>query len=210
MKRTFMLISLLCCIILAGAQNKSTAIDKTFENITEVEINVVFSDVIVKSVEGNTVSVKGTIKWDRDKDKYEIKTRQSGTILIVDVDHPQKAKGRVSGELYLTMPAMTDVNINSISGDIKISGVGQRKVKCNTVSGDITANKIGSDLHATNVSGNIELDDIKGSVKSNTISGNHTINNVDGNFKGSSISGNFRITNLKGSRDISTLSGNVH
>ena len=209
MKKSFTLIALLCIIALVSAQNKNVSIDKTFENITDVKVNVIFSDVVVKAAEGNTVSVKGSIQWERTKNNYEIKTRQSGTILIVEVVHPRNTKGNASGEFYITMPAMTDVDISSISGDIMVDGVGQRKVKCNAVSGDITAQQIGSDVYAGSVSGDIRLSNIKGNAKANTVSGDLTLSNIDGNFKGSSVSGDFNVTNLKGTREISTVSGSV-
>jgi len=209
MKKISILIALFCTVMLASGQQGSTSVDKTFENITEVEVNVVFSDIIIKAGEGNAVHVKGELNWDREKDEYKITTRQSGTTLIVEVDHPRHSRGRASGEFTITMPAMTDADLNSVSGNINVNGVGQRKVKCNTVSGNISADKIGSDISANNVSGNIRLNGIKGNAKSNTVSGNLTASNIDGNLKANSVSGDFTITNLKGNREISTLSGSV-
>jgi len=209
MKKTFTLAICLCFVVFVNAQNKSVSIDKTFEDITEVEVNVIFSDVTIKAVEGNTVSVKGSIEWERAKDIYEIKTHQSGTTLIIEVDHPRNVKGNASGEFYITMPRMTDADINNVSGDIEVNGIGQRKVKCNTVSGNITAENIGSDVSANSVSGDIILSKIKGNAKSNTVSGDHSLSDIDGNLKGGSVSGDFKITNLKGNKEISTISGSV-
>ncbi|WP_212188763.1 DUF4097 family beta strand repeat-containing protein [Carboxylicivirga sediminis] len=209
MKQLTILIGLLICTLVAFGQTKKVEVDKTFDNITDVEVNVVFSDVVVEAADGNTVHVTGSLTWDRDKDEYEIVTRQSGTTLYVEVKHPRNSRGSAEGQFYITMPAMTDVDVNSVSGDIKVSGVGQRKVKCNTVSGDIVAEKIGSDISANTVSGDIALNGVKGNAKSNTVSGDAELSDIDGNLKGNSVSGDFRITNLKGNREISTLSGSV-
>jgi len=209
MKKLCALIGLLSIVIGVSAQTKSVSIDEKFENITHVEVNVIFSDVIVQAIESNTVSVKGTISWDRDKDEYEIKTRQSGTTLIVEVEHPRNVKGRATGKININMPAMTDIKINGVSGQILVHGVGQRLVQCNTVSGDIRAEKIGGNISANNVSGDIEFIEIKGNAKSNSVSGDVVLNGVDGNFKGNSVSGDFTIINLKGNREISTLSGSI-
>ena len=209
MKQLLLFIGFLCLTATLSAQNKKVEVDKKFDNITEVEINVVFSDVVIEATDGNKVHVTGSITWDREKDKYEITTRKSGTKLIVEVEHPRNTRGSARGKFYITMPSMTDAAVNSVSGNIKVTGIGQRKVKCNTVSGDIMAIKIGSDISANTVSGDISLNDIKGNAKSNTVSGDAELSNVDGNFKGNSVSGDFRITNLKGNREISTLSGSV-
>jgi DUF4097 and DUF4098 domain-containing protein YvlB len=209
MKKLTILIAFISLSVGLLAQQKKVEVDKTFENITNVEVNVVFSDVVVESAEGNSVHVTGSLSWDREKDEYEIKTHQSGTTLIIEVEHPRNSKGGASGHFHITMPAMTDVDINSVSGDIKVTGVGQRLVKCNTVSGDIITQKIGSDVSANTVSGDITMNEVKGNAKSNTVSGDAELTDIDGNFKGNSVSGDFRITNLKGNREINTLSGSV-
>ncbi|WP_439185726.1 DUF4097 family beta strand repeat-containing protein [Carboxylicivirga taeanensis] len=209
MKQLIFTCSFLILAAIAFGQNNKAQVDKTFDNITKVEVNVVFSDVTIESAPGNTVHVTGSVTWERDKDEYQIITRQSGTTLYVEVDHPRNTKGKTSGHFHITMPAMTDADVNSISGDITVSGVGQRYVKCNTISGDIEANKIGSDFSANTVSGDITMNEVKGNVRSNTVSGDAELSNIDGNLKGNSISGDFRISNLKGTREISTLSGSV-
>lgn len=209
MKKLFLFIGIITFSVVAIAQDRKVEVDKTFENITEVEVNVVFSDVVIEQATGSQVHVTGSVTWEREKEEYEITTRKSGTTLIVEVDHPRSSKGNASGHFYITMPAMTDADVNSVSGDIKVTGVGQRKVKCNTVSGDIVARKVGSDISANTVSGDISLDGVKGNARSNTVSGDAELANIDGNLKGNSVSGDFRITNLKGNREISTLSGSV-
>jgi hypothetical protein len=209
MKKLFVLIGIISFSVAAFAQDRKVEVDKKFENITEVEVNVVFSDVIIEQASGDKVHVTGYVTWDREKDEYEIITRKSGTTLIVEVDHPRNSRGQASGKFHITMPAMTDADVNNVSGDIKVSGIGQRRVKCNSVSGDIVARMIGSDISANTVSGDISLDGIKGNAKSNTVSGDAELANIDGNLKGNSVSGDFRITNLKGSREISTLSGSI-
>jgi len=209
MKKILTFIGIICICATLHSQNRKVEVDKTFENITEVEVNVVFSEVVIESTSGNEVRVQGSINWEREKDDYEIVTRKSGTTLIVEVEHPRNSRGSASGKFHITMPTMTDADVNSVSGDIEITGIGQRKVKCNNVSGDITANKIGSDISANTVSGDITLNDIKGNAKSNTVSGDAELSNIDGNLKGNSVSGDFRIINLKGNREINTLSGSI-
>lgn len=209
MRQLLLILGVLCVSAYAWSQGGKTSVDKTFENITDIEVNVVFSNVEIEAVEGNSVHVKGSLSWDRQKDEYEIVTRQSGTTLIVEVDHPRNSKGSARGNFTISMPAMSDADVNSVSGDIKISGIGQRKVKCNTVSGNVTAQKIGSDISANTVSGNIVLAGVKGNAKTNTVSGNAELSDIDGSLKGNSVSGNFRIVNLKGNREISTLSGSI-
>ncbi|WP_430814854.1 DUF4097 family beta strand repeat-containing protein [Carboxylicivirga sp. RSCT41] len=209
MKKLLLLIGIIGFSAASIAQDKKVEVDKKFENITEVEVNVVFSDVVIEQAAGNEVHVTGSVTWERDKDEYKIVTRKSGTTLYVEVDHPRNSKGNASGRFHITMPAMTDADVNSVSGDIKVTGIGQRRVKCNTVSGDIVAKKIGSDVSANTVSGDIVMDGVKGNAKSNTVSGDAELANIDGNLKGNSVSGDFRISNLKGNREISTLSGSV-
>ncbi|MBS2097740.1 DUF4097 family beta strand repeat-containing protein [Carboxylicivirga linearis] len=188
---------------------QEVTINESFENITTVEINTIFSDIEIYESEGNKVTVDGYVRYSNSNQEYEIKAIKKGTTLYVSVEHPKRSKGNASGKFKLTMPAMTDVSLNTVSGNVIIQGVGQKFVKFNTVSGDVLAEKIGSNLKGNTVSGDIEVKDIKGNLKLSSISGDQSISDVDGNFDGSSISGDFRINNLKGNRNISTISGSV-
>jgi len=209
MRRLITFIALMAVTTFVFAQNNQVEINKSFPNITEVIVDVVFCQVDIQASEDADVSVEGIIKWEKEKYQYEFVTKVSGTTLHVEVKHPRNSKGRTSGKIILKMPAMTDIDVSSVSGNISASGVGQRYVKLNTVSGEIEASKIGSKVKASSVSGNIQLTDINGHVSTSTISGNQHLADVSGNLKGSSISGNFKIINLKGNREISTVSGSV-
>jgi len=207
MQKYLFILVLLSASVFSYAQE--VTINESFENITTVEINTVFSDIEIYASEGNKVTVDGYVHYSNANQKYEIKAVKKGTTLYVSVEHPKRSKGNASGKFTLHMPAMTDIDLNTVSGNVIIEGVGQKFVKFNTVSGDIMAEKIGSNLKGNTVSGDIEVKDIKGNLKLSSISGDMSITDVDGNFDGSSISGDFRIINLKGNRNISTISGSV-
>lgn len=209
MRRLITFIALTAFATFVFAQENQVEINKSFPNITEVIVDVVFCEVNIVASEEADVSVKGYIQWDKKSDQFQFETKVNGTTLYIDVKHPKKYRSRTSGNLSLVMPVMTDIDVSSVSGNIQASGVGQRYVKLSTVSGDIKATKIGSKVKASSVSGNIQLTNINGHVSTSTISGNQHLADVEGNLKGSSISGNFKITNLKGNREISTVSGSV-
>lgn len=208
MKKILFTLSALILVASCIAQTK-TEVDKSFENITEVDVNVVCSDIFIEAVEGDVAHVKGSLSWNNEKDEYKIIAEQVGTKLLVEVKYPKRSKGNVEGHFMITLPKMTDADVNTVSGNIKVEGIGQRTVKCNTVSGDIEAISIQSNISCNTVSGDIEMTKIKGNAKSNTVSGDTELASVDGNFKGNSVSGDFSITNLKGNKEINTLSGTV-
>ncbi|MCU4177839.1 DUF4097 family beta strand repeat-containing protein [Carboxylicivirga sp. N1Y90] len=191
------------------ATAQEAKIDETFENITEIEVDVIFSNVNIEATDGNTVSVKGLIEWSNTKQDFEIITEVRGTTLHIEVDHPRNVKGNTSGNFDIKLPSLTDVKVNTISGNVKLNGVGQQSIKLNSISGNLNGDKLTGDVKATTISGNIYLSDIKGHVKTSSVSGNLKLSDVDGNLKGSSVSGDFRIENLKGNKEISTVSGSV-
>nr|WP_321452228.1 DUF4097 family beta strand repeat-containing protein [uncultured Carboxylicivirga sp.] len=203
-----LLFALLMIIATLGKAQEVT-INQSFDNVTDVVINTISSDIDITSTSGNSVQVEGYIRYSQAKEQYEIEAYMKGTTLYVSVKYPKRSRGNVSGKFNLTMPSMTDVDINTVSGNVVIKGIGQKMVKVNTVSGDLYAEKIGSDMKGSTVSGDIEITDIKGNLKLSSVSGDQSITDVDGNFNGSSISGDFRITNLKGNKNISTISGSV-
>ncbi|MCU4165150.1 DUF4097 family beta strand repeat-containing protein [Carboxylicivirga caseinilyticus] len=207
MQKYLFITLLLSFSTLINAQE--VTINESFENVTNVEVNTVFSDIEIVAIEGEAVTVDGYVRYSNPNQEYEIKAYKKGTTLYVTVEHPKRSKGNASGKFNIKMPAMTDVNINTVSAYVMVQGVGQKFVKINTVSGDILAEKIGSDMKGNTVSGDIEVKDLKGNLKLNTISGDMSISDVDGNFNGTSISGDFHIVNLKGDRSISTISGSI-
>lgn len=209
MKRLITFIAMTAFATFVFAQENRVEINKSFPNITEVIVDVVFCNIDIQPSDDSNVIIKGYIEWNKKNDTFQFETKVKGTTLYVNVKHPKKFKSSTSGKISLTMPAMTDIDVSSVSGNILASGVGQRYVKLSTVSGDIEASKIGSKVKASSVSGNIQLTDINGHVSTSTISGNQHLADVSGNLKGSSISGNFKIINLKGNREISTVSGSV-
>lgn len=206
--RQLLLIGLFTVISLLGTAQEAK-IDETFENITDIEVDVIFSNINIEATDGNTVSVKGLIEWSNAKQDFEIITEVRGTTLHIEVDHPRNVKGNTSGNFDIKLPALTDVKVNTISGNVNAAGVGQQSIKLNSISGNLNGEKLTGDVKATTISGNIYLSDIKGHVKTSSISGNLKLIDVDGNLKGSSVSGDFRIENLKGNKEISTVSGSV-
>lgn len=206
--RQLFLIGLLATFIVT-TKAQEVKVDETFENITDIEVDVIFSNVNIEATEGNQVSVKGIIEWSNDKQEYNIITEVRGTTLHIEVDHPRNVKGNTSGNFDIKLPALTDVKVNSISGNINLQGVGQQSVKINSISGNLNGEKLTGEIKATTVSGNVYLSDIKGHIKTSSVSGNFKLVDIDGNLKGSSVSGDFRIENLNGNKEISTVSGSV-
>ncbi|TAJ12740.1 hypothetical protein DMA11_11535 [Marinilabiliaceae bacterium JC017] len=210
-QKSILLLLMVCGAITIQARDLDIRVDvnKSFPDITQVEIKAFCLDVIIEPHDANEVKLDGFVEWDRSKEKYEIQTNVYGGKLVITVKHPHSTRGRVDGKLYLKMPALTDIDVESISGNINVTGIGKKYADFETISGDITAKKIGCSVEAESISGEISLENIAGDVETSTISGDQQFHNIDGDLNGSSISGDFTISDLKGNRKVSSVSGSI-
>lgn len=188
------------------AQPLQDKVDKTFNNITSIEVEAVFCDVSINKGDGVSTHFKGEVYYGKS---IKITCEQNGSTLKVYLEGPKSYTGKCKGSFNFSTPEDISLNIKSVSGDIITNNINKGKMNFASVSGDITLNSIGSRAEIKTVSGDITAYDIKGDLTAKSTSGDHKIDNISGDLNSKSASGDMNISNIAGSSDIATTSGDI-
>ncbi len=224
---TAKLTTLLLLISLTiSAQTVLDRVDKTFDNITSVEVEGSFCNVDISGEKRYDVKLTGEIISSKDYD-IKIKYKQDGATLKVWLDRPKSIRGSIKGKLSLKVPTNTNINVINSSGSISVENVGQSEINLTASSGSISVRNIDTkitltassgslniqdvsgDVHATASSGSIFISGVKGDLYSVTSSGSQNIEGVKGNIKATSALGSQLLSMIKGNVNVRVSSGSI-
>lgn len=193
-------------------------VDKTFSNITGIEVEGAFCTTEVTAGTSDDVVFSGEIKASSQRNDIKIMTTTTDNTLKVWIERPSSLSGNFNGNLHFKVPANTHVQVNNSSGSINVSGIGNANVTLKASSGSINAANINSNLTCQTSSGSQSISDIKGNVKSGSSSGSQRIKQVGGFVETSASSGSVGIEGVgmyvsaetsSGSLRVSSVNGNV-
>ena len=197
-----MTLMVLSCV---KAQDVLDQVNEKYSNITAVELEGSFCTVHIIGRAGSDIDFKGKVSGSK---KYDVKIRHkaSGGILRIWIDRPNSLSN-VRGQLELSVPLLTNIDVDNSSGNISVEGIGRAVVHLKASSGSIQARHIDSNLKAEASSGSIDLADIKGDVRALTSSGSQKHNNISGNLKAKASSGSIKADGVAGEAELETSSG---
>jgi hypothetical protein len=217
---------LLLITLTTSAQTVLDKVDKTFDNITSVDVEGSFCNVIISGEKRFDTNLTGEIISSKDYD-IKIKYEQDGATLKVWLERPKSIRGSIKGNLTLKVPANTNINVKNSSGSISVENVGQSEINLTASSGSISVRNIDTkitlsassgslniqdvsgDVHATASSGSIFISGVKGDLYSVTSSGSQKIEGVKGNIKVTSASGSQSLSMIKGDVNVRVSSGSI-
>ncbi|GAB5523769.1 MAG: hypothetical protein Roseis2KO_16410 [Roseivirga sp.] len=186
-KTTLILLAL--CLVTSVYGQKT--INKTFDGVESIRINIASGNGIIKK--SNSDQVKVTLEYTYDDDDYEPSFDQNGTTLRIKEEFDRGRRNwnmRGKSEWTLEIPDGLRVDMNTGSGNIEITG-------------------LSIELDASSGSGNVEVDNITGDTRLSTGSGNIDARNMDGELRANTGSGTIRVSDGKGDADLNTGSGNI-
>lgn len=166
-------------------------INKTFDGVDNIRINIASGNGYIKKSSSNQVKV--TLEYTYDDDDYEPSFDQNGGTLRIKEEFNRGSRNwnnRGKSEWTLEIPDGLTVDMSNGSGNIEIIGI---KVELDARSG----------------SGNVEIEDISGDSRLSTGSGNIYVKNLDGQLKASTGSGTIRVSEVVGDATVNTGSGNI-
>jgi DUF4097 and DUF4098 domain-containing protein YvlB len=115
--------------------------------------------------------------------------------------------GKVHWEI--SVPAQTEVDIDTSGGSIHVTGIDGRAV-LDASGGGIHVQSLGGDLVADSSGGSIEARGIKANAELDSSGGGITVSDVDGWLRIDSSGGGSRIENVRGDIEADTSGGGVH
>jgi len=115
--------------------------------------------------------------------------------------------GKVKWEI--SVPAETDLNIDTSGGSIFITGIDGR-VALDASGGGIHVQNLGGDLTADSSGGSIEATGIKGNADLDSSGGGITVSDVEGWLRADTSGGGSRIENVRGDIEADSSGGGIH
>jgi len=210
-------VLLLLISLSVSSQNVLDKIDKTFNNITSVEIQGSFCNVDISGEKRFDTKLTGEIVSSKDYD-IKIRYKQDGNSLKVWIERPRSIRGSIKGNLTLSIPTNTNINVKNSSGGIKVKNIGQSEINLTASSGSISVKNIDTKITLTSSSGSLNIQDVTGDVHATASSGSVLISGVKGDLysvtsSGSQeiegVKGNIKVTSASGSQSLSMIKGDV-
>lgn len=198
--------------------------DKTLKvsGPVDLEVKTNWGSVVVRTGDGSTVRVTGTIKarkYSRSEAESRIAEieknppiRQTGNTIVIGFEGREwdsEERNRIGISYELVVPANTRLRSSTGSGSQTIEGVGG-PVEATTGSGGVTLSAIGADARATTGSGSITVNGIKGQLRASTGSGGIRGTGVAGAIIAGTGSGTIDLEQVSaGDVELSTGSGGI-
>ncbi len=202
----------------ACSQQTLDKIDKTFTNITSVDVEGSFCNVDITGEKRHDIKLTGEIISNKNYD-IKIKYKQDGTTLKIWLERPNSIRGNIKGNITLKIPGNTNIDVKNSSGSITVENIGQCEVDLTASSGSISVKNINTKITLTASSGSLNIQDVSGEVHATASSGSVFVSGINGDLysitssgsqKIETVNGNGKITSSSGSQSFHKINGNVN
>jgi len=177
----------------------------TFPAKKAVEMSITSGDCIIKAGATDKITVDLEAKVE-PPDAFKPEIFERGERLIIKERWSGSSRGTVVWTI--TVPAKTDIEVESASGDIALAGI-TATIEVSAASGDVTIEKCQGDAEIETASGDITLTDCEGYFEISAASGNINGSKIKGEIELSSASGDIDIQDSQGTFEVETASGDI-
>ncbi|NPA36483.1 MAG: DUF4097 family beta strand repeat protein [Chlorobi bacterium] len=191
------------------SQEIRSSVNKTFKNISNVDVEGAFCDVYITGENRNDVIFTGEIVSPKDYDILINYETIDGTLKIW-IKKPRSVRGKTKGKIQLIIPHNININVTNSSGSITVENISKSNIKLTSASGSIHVRNIDTDITMTTSSGGISVKDVTGDTHITTTSGSINVSGLNGSLYSVSSSGNQKIEGVKGNVKITSSSGSIH
>jgi len=161
---------------------------------------------------GLSAEIQTTIKTNSEKKakkvihKYQILVQHDSSENIIQIIGPKNQPGRMTFDLALNIPIMTNLQMKSLGGDITGEKL-QGELELITAGGDIDLKQInGKGLFKT-AGGNIDFKDGEGRFTVLTKGGDVKLKYIEGKLLAKTAGGDINLSRIVGNAEVSTLGG---
>lgn len=215
MKKLFKLSSLALAMMLISvvsfAQKVLVDTNKSYQNITAVEVSGGWLDVSYMG--GSDADVKVEAFLESTNEDQDIIFVTLGNVLKISYEQSSRNSSwgntRNKGYIKITGPMNIDLDMKNSSGTLTVDKVVGDKTNLRVSSGKISATNISGDLAIKASSGSLYIDKVSGDVEAGVTSGNAEISNIGGNVDYQSTSGSLDADRVKGELSVGLTSGNA-
>ena len=177
----------------------------TFPAKKAVEMSITSGDCIIKAGATDKITVDLEAKVE-PPDAFKPEIFERGERLIIKERWSGSSRGTVVWTI--TVPAKTDIEVESASGDIALEGI-TAAIEISAASGDVTVEKCQGDAEIETASGDITLTDCEGDFEVSAASGNINGSKIKGVIELTSASGDIDLKDSQGTFEVETASGDI-
>lgn len=210
MRRIFALLAMavLVCAVLAGpaeAKREAKIVEKTFDGIESLRIDLVLGGCRIEQGRGNGVSVR--LEYTYDDDEFEFDMQERGSTLYLEEDFEgDNVKG--DSEWTITVPKGIDIQFESATGGLEVVGV-TGEIEANSGTGSIVIADFDGEVDANSGTGHVSVTGSKGEFEVNSGTGRITIDDCTGDIDANSGTGSVVVMKAKGDFKVNSGTGNV-
>ncbi|MBT3591108.1 MAG: hypothetical protein HOK52_02600 [Candidatus Marinimicrobia bacterium] len=193
----------------------------TFEQVLDdgsytLIVNNFNGDMVIRGHLGSSLSanIKTTIKVLTEQgakemiNLHQVIVRHDNDKKVVQIDGPEDLSGRISYNLDLQIPIMTNLTMHSLGGDVAIEHA-QGEIEIKTGGGDMDLNHINGKGFFETAGGDIEFENGKGRFSIISKGGDISIENIEGKFSAETAGGDVELSSIIGNAVVSTRGGSI-
>lgn len=193
---------LLCLTSFIFAQQ---SLNKTFEGVKEIQINIGAGDLIIDKANNNSVAL--SVEYNANQLEPQIKLN-NGKLVLDEKKLNRKNTDKSSWKLHIPDELIVTSNVGA--GETAYSGV-YIKLDHNSGAGTISFTQVSGRIKANNGVGNISVSQSEGDFNLNSGTGNLNLDQAKGSFSLNSGTGSVNVTNssVTGKSNLNSGTGNV-
>jgi len=211
----FTLLSVLLLLLCSPIVSFGATVEKEFKDILPfVEGGSIYLENVSGNIEAKSwtraeVEVKALIRVKAGDvkeaeailGKVEILIDKASNKISIEVDYPKKAGGSglwnllfgrgkpvVSISFWLTVPKISDLDMNTTNGKVEISDI-EGKVLSRSTNGSVYVRNVVGSTESKTTNGNISAVDLRGDAVAKTTNGKINMRRIDGNVNAKSTNG---------------------
>jgi len=189
----------------ALAKREAKVVEKTFDGIESLRIDLVLGGCRIEQGRGDGVSVRVEYTYDDDEYELDMSTR-GGTLYLEEEFDGEDIKG--DSHWTITVPKGIDIRFESATGGLEAVGV-TGEIEASSGTGSIVIADFDGEIEASSGTGHVSVTGSKGTFDINSGTGKVTIDDCTGNLDASSGTGNVVVMKTKGDIEASSGTGNV-
>jgi len=210
MRRSMMMLAAAVLVLAlttgpATAKSEAKVVEKQFDGIETLRIELVLGGCRIEQGRGDAVSVR--LEYTYDDDEYEFDMdAHGGTLRLEEEFDGHDVKGE--SDWTITVPKGIDIRFESATGGLEVVGVtGELEASSGTGSMEIT--DFDGELDVSSGTGHVSVTGSKGEFDISSGTGKVTIDDCSGLFDASSGTGGVVVMKTKGDIEASSGTGNV-
>ena len=200
-----MLVLLVCSFAPGVFAGKAKVIEKSFDRVESLEIDLVLGDCVIRQGSGNSIEIR--VEYTYDDDEFEAKFKERGGSLYVGEDFDgDNIKG--DSEWLIVVPEGIEIEFEAATGTLKVEGL-SGELDASSGTGDMIISDFKGELDVNSGTGDVFLSGSDGDFKLNSGTGDVAVKDASGSFDANSGTGDVEIDKARGDFEANSGTGNV-